>query len=377
MSWKIGMPSLGHTMEEGKLVQWLKAVGDLVKAGEVIAIVESDKASFDVEVPADGVLLSIDVAADTVVPVGTILGVVGQLGEVATPPPHAPAVIVAQQTPFAQSISVPLARRNMATPAARTLATELGVDLAGVTGNGEDGMITRDDVRAAASKGPVAAMASPLTSLPPKPKPMRRAIAEATEHSWRSIPHVTLMRRADVTELTAGKRIPLTVAIVLATARALKQHPTFNGWYLEHAFQAAASIDIAVATSTHAGLLMPVLRAADTRSAADIAAQIERHASAARAGTLAGEHLINATFAVTSLGRWGVEAFTPIISAPQVGILGVGAIARNARESETGVVGFRSELELCLAFDHRANDGVGAAEFLATIVGELQQRAGA
>ena len=351
MSWKVGMPNLGHTMEEGKVAEWLKAVGDAVAKGEVIAVVETDKANFDVESPADGTLLAIEVPPGTVVPIGTIIGVVGAPGEAASSPPPPPR-----------------RDRPIATPAARSLAAELGVDLATIKGTGDGGAITRDDVRAAA------ASSSPATAPSPPPAsttPMRRAIAEATERAWRTIPHVTLVRRADVTALLAGQGVRLTAAVVRAAALALHAHKRFNGWLTDGAYRPAAAADIAVAVATPGGLLMPVVRAAETKSMAALGSEIDALGQSARAGTLAGSQMVEASFTVSTLGRWGVEVFTPIINAPQVAILGVGSLDRVAREAPDGAARFRSELSLCLVFDHRANDGVEAAEFLADIARRL------
>jgi pyruvate dehydrogenase E2 component (dihydrolipoamide acetyltransferase) len=240
--------------------------------------------------------------------------------------------------------------------------------LAGISGTGEGGMITRDDVKAAAS---AAAARSPGAE--PLP-PMRRAIAEATERAWRTIPHVTLMRRADVTDLVTTKRHSLTAAVVRATAIALMKHLRFNGWLVDGAFHARADADIGVAVSA-GGLRMPVVRAAQKLPVNAIAAEIESLAASAKAGALEGSRLTDASFSVSSLGRWGVEAFTPVIAGPQVAILGIGAVDRVAREAPGGGIHFRSEMTLSLVFDHRANDGAEAAEFLADIVAGLSDPA--
>ncbi len=370
MSWDVGMPNLGHTMEEGTLSAWLRSVGDAVASGEVIASVESDKATFDVEAPADGILLAIHVPAGTVVPVGTIIGVVGRPGELpatARPPTDAAPPPVEPPAPV-----LPARRRDRpnATPAARTLAAELGIDLATVPGTGDGGSITRDDVRAHAA---TANTASSPTSSTAEPSPMRRAIAQATEQAWRTIPHVTLIRRATLPG--TGQPRNATALVVHAAARALRQHSEFNGWWADARFRPAGRTDVAVAVSAAGGLLMPAVRDADTKSVEAIGADIATLADAARAGSLNGSQMVDASFTVSSLGRWGVEAFTPIINAPQVAILGVGSIDRMAREAPDGSVRFQNEISLCLVFDHRANDGVAAAEFLADIAAHLQEDA--
>ena len=156
----------------------------------------------------------------------------------------------------------------------------------------------------------------------------------------------------------------------------LTEHRHFNGWLVEAGFKEAPQVDLGMAVATGSGLLMPVLRNAQAKSAVALGAEIEVLAAAARAGSLDGSQTTDASFSISTLGRWGVEAFTPIISAPQVAILGVGAVDRVAREAPDGSVRFRSELTLCLVFDHRANDGAEAAVLLASIADRLARPEG-
>ena len=379
MSWKIGMPNLGHTMEEGKVSEWLKQVGQTVSKGEVIAVVESDKASFDVDCPADGVLLAIHAPAGTVVLVGGVIAEVGAPGAQADS--AAPAVQISPPAPAPapeQTAPAAAARggRVKISPAARALAEELGVDPHDITPAGDDGMITRDDVRAHAHAQ--AAVAAPAPAAPARSKSrikplsaMRRAIAEATARSWQTIPHVPLHGHADVTALQA-LGLNLTAAVARASALALMQHPSFNGCLIEQGFEQAGDVNLAVAVSTGSGLLTVVLPAAQQLSVAQLQAQLSALAEQARAGTLSGQQMLGGSFTISSLGRWGVDAFAPIIAAPQVAILGIGAVQRVAREGEGGSLRFVSELGLTLVFDHRANDGVPAAELLAAIVNLLE-----
>lgn len=385
MSWKIGMPNLGHTMEEGKVAEWLKSVGDSVRKGEVIAVVESDKASFDIESPADGVLAAIDAAPGATVLVGGSIGAVAAPGEdmaaaatqafaypssraSSSAPSASEAARSTQSAGAAREIAAqPGVRsaRGRISPAARALADELGVDWQQIAGTGDGGLITRDDVRAH-SPAKAANRATPLS-------PMRRAIAEATERSWRTIPHVALHSHADVTSLVKDGSTGLTAAITRACALALGEHPAFNGWLGDDVFTQAQHADVALAVATPAGLVTAVVREAETKSIAELGEEIGALADSARNGRLDGARMSGASFTVSSLGRWGVEAFAPIIAAPQVAILGVGKIDRVAREAVGAGVRFASELDLTLVFDHRANDGVQAAQLLAAIVGYLEQ----
>lgn len=379
MSWKIGMPNLGHTMEQGTVSQWIKAVGDAVAKGEVIAVVESDKASFDIESPADGILLAITAEAGAVVPVGEAIGLVGAAGETLqqTPksqqkPPLA-GMFIGSDAMKTEASGSDRTKRGRISPAARALAEELGLALEGmVASDGE--MITRDDVRAHAAVKTATAATTTAATAPSKAfSPMRRAIAEATEKSWQTIPHVPLQSHADVTALLGRSAISPTAAVAKACALALSQHPAFNGWLIDRAFVAAAQADIAIAIATPAGLVTAVVPAVGTKSLQQITGEIGALAASAKAGQLDGTKMTGASFTISSLGRWGVDAFSPIISAPQVAILGVGRINRVAREGPDGNVRFASEIGLTLVFDHRANDGVDAAGLLATIIGFLEQ----
>ena len=383
MSWKIGMPNLGHTMEEGTVSQWLKAVGDAVGKGEVIAVVESDKASFDVESPADGILIAIEADGGSVVPVGATIGVVGAPGEVAgevagakpASLPSAPialdgaARLAAPGARTASSLAGRTARLKIS-PAARALADELGVDLAGIVATGDDDMVTRDDVRAHA-----AARTAPGVKAPgAKPlSPMRRAIAEATQRAWQSIPHVALQSHADVGALVEGGAVSLTAAVSRACALALCEHPGFNGWLVDNAFEPSRNVNLALAVATPEGLVAAVVPQAETKTVIQLRNEIQGLAASAKAGRLDGARMLGGSFTISSLGRWGVDAFGPIISAPQVAILGIGRLDRVAREAADGGVRFASEIQLTLVFDHRANDGVEAARLLASIVACLEQ----
>ena len=370
MVWKIGTPNLGHTMETGRLSEWAKSVGDAVEAGDVLGVVETEKASFDIEAPASGELLAIYIEAGTETPVGATLAVIGAPGEELPEAARRSEAEPAQPTaPTAAQFAPDAGARRgrpRASPAARALAEEFGVDLADVTGTGEDGIIGKGDVAASASDAAPAARAL---------SPMRRAIAAATSHAWATVPHVALTSHADLPEALVRNRGALTAATVRAAALALREHPTLNGWLIDDGFEAATGSDIGVAAAVPDGLVTITIAGAQNKKVAAIADEIAALARVARDGTLKGAATTGASFKVSSLGRWGVDAFAPVIPAPQVAILGVGQLRRAAREAEDGRVWFADELGLTLVFDHRANDGVAAAECLHAIVRHLQDPA--
>lgn len=365
MAWKVGLPNLGHTMESGTVSEWLMAVGDTVSAGDVIGLVESDKATFDIEAPGEGVVLALYVNAGTEVPVGTTIALVGAPGEEAETdqssalPAPAP---VAQPPEVAQPATEPLRRRVMASPAARRLAEELGVDLGTVTGMGDEGMISKEDVTAAAA----------ATTSGTAMSPMRQAIAEATSKAWATIPHVALTSHADLPDTGGSGSGALTARVVRAAALALQAHPGLNGWLTGNRFERSGRSHIGVVVAVEDGLVPVTVADADRKPVDEITKEIAGLAADARAGTIKGAQTAGASFTVSSLGRWGVDTFSPVISAPQVAILGVGRVRRVAREAVDGGVRFVSELGLTLVFDHRANDGVAAAECLAAIVAHLE-----
>jgi pyruvate dehydrogenase E2 component (dihydrolipoamide acetyltransferase) len=372
MSWKIGMPNLGHTMEEGTVSEWLKAVGDVVKSGEVIAVVESDKASFDVEAPVDGVLSAIVAVAGSVVPVGETIGMIGVAGQTGITQQIQPDAVVAGAAPQVRGV----ASKGKISPAARALAEELGVDWQNIEGTGDSDIITRDDIRAQANQVPAKPVQANVAPVPASSgtslSPMRQAIAQATQRAWQSIPHVPLSSHADVTQLLQSSGKALTAAVARACALALVGHPAFNGWLEGSTFKPSKAAHVTVAVSTADGLVTVVIEDAERKSREEISEELRALARKAKDGQLPGNKMTGGSFTISSLGRWGVDAFAPIISAPQVAILGVGRVSRVAREGPGGSVRFVSEMNVTLVFDHRANDGLGAAQFLAAIVGYLE-----
>ena len=384
--WKIGMPNLGHTMEQGTVREWLRKEGEGVRKGDVVVVIETDKASFDVESPGDGVLLKIVVPEGTVVPVGATIGVVGAPG---TPLPDlGPAAARAAAGPTAQARveTVPAsapgkpAGRRQVSPVARSLAQELGVDLSLVEGTGPGGLVTKEDVRrtaespggapgAAASAAPGLAEAGitvvPLTS-------MRRTIAERMQRAWRDTPMVTLVTHAEVTALldarhAGGPRVGINDLILRVTAVALTQHPRLNAWWREGELRQVRDVNLGVAVAVEDGLVVPVVRRAQQKTVTEIGAEVAALGEKARRSGLGAADVADGTFTVTNLGAWGIDLFTPIINPPQVAILGVGRVNRVPRETPTGFA-FVSELALCLVFDHRAVDGAAGAAMLKTLV---------
>ena len=447
MAITFGMPSLGHTMEKGKIIEWLKQEGDAVAKGEPLVVIETDKVITEVESPADGVVLKIAVAAEEERPIGSPLVLLGAADEqlsdddiqqllgdqsaaapAAPAPPPAPAPAPAPVAPSRAAASgervkiSPIARKlcdelsidpasvtgtgpggritredvqNAAqaapasaaagrvkiSPVARKLCEELGIDPAAVTGTGPGGRITRDDVQKAAE----AAKAAPAVTAAPGAagetiplRGMRGRVAERMFQSWNTIPRVTEVMLVDMNatvsfrqamlaqwEQQYGVRISLNDLITKAVAAALRRHPRLNATLVDQEVHLHENVNVGVAVNLDEGLIVPVIADADRKDLGQIARESRELAEKARAVPmrLSPDEVSNGTFTITNLGTTGIDLFTPIINPPQVAILGVGMVQR--RPVVVGdALAIRPSVYLCLVFDHRAVDGVPAANFL-------------
>jgi pyruvate dehydrogenase complex dihydrolipoamide acetyltransferase long form len=414
MALKFGMPSLGHTMEKGKVIEWLKQEGQTVSKGEPLLVVETDKVVTEVEAPADGVVLKILVHSDEERPIGATLALLGSPGETVSEiemrqllgaeaaPATAPAPPVAGVAP---PPSVAAARdtgeRVKVSPIARKLAEEYGIDPASLQGTGPGGRITKEDVLRAAETAraapatatapPPAPVAPPAAASPPAVAPgsarlnvsrtipltgIRGRVAERMFQSWNSIPRVTEIMHVDMSATVAfreamlgqweqqyGIRISLNDMITRAVATALPRHPRLNATLVQQEVRLHDSVNIGVAVNLEEGLIVPVIFNADQKDLGQIARESRDLAERARAGRLQLQDISDGTFTITNLGTTGVDLFTPIINPPQVAILGVGMVQR--RPVAVGdALAIRPSMYLCLVFDHRAVDGVPAANFL-------------
>ncbi|HDM91926.1 MAG TPA: 2-oxo acid dehydrogenase subunit E2 [Candidatus Korarchaeota archaeon] len=359
------MPRIDPGMKSGKLVKWLKKVGDQVKKGEEIAIAEGEKTTFPIESPADGILAQILVEEGQEVPVLTPLAIVAEPGEEVAPPKVVPRVAE---------------ERIRASPAARRLAEQYGVDLSKVRGTGPGGRITREDVLryleergAVVEEGPKILQEIELTGV-------RGTIARRLSESHREIPSVTIVMKADMSRALdlrrkmaeEDRRFSITALIVKAVAKALEEHRMLNSAVRDDRILVYEDINIGVAVSIPDGLVAPVIRRANEKSVLEISKEIEKLAEKARTAGLSPEDVMGGTFTVSNLGAEGVEIFTPIINPPQAAILGVGTIQNMPVLGESGSVEFRPMVHLCLVFDHRVVDGVPAARFLRRVVELLQ-----
>jgi pyruvate dehydrogenase E2 component (dihydrolipoamide acetyltransferase) len=378
MTIEVRLPQWGMGMQEGTVVRWLKREGDPVQADEDLVEIEAAKTTQAVTAPGAGVLLRVLVPEGETVPVRTTLAVLGAPPEAVRDQPAAgPAA-----APPASEAPRPVApaaeaRRVQVTPVARKLARDLGVDLALVAGSGPGGRIDEADVRAHAERQ---ASSEPLADadqvLPMHG--MRRAIADNMLASLRGMAQLTLFTELDATELVRSRErlqrefaLTYTDLIVHAVARALKRHPRLNASVEGDRVRLHAGIHIGLAVALDDGLIVPVIRDADRKALPDVAAEAHDLTERARLGRLTPEQVTGGTFTITTLGRFGIDAFTPIINPPEAAILGVGRIIEKPAAYQ-GAIALRHRLTLSLTHDHRLVDGAPAAAFLQTLVEMLE-----
>ena len=367
MAYEFKLPDLGEGVAEGEIARWLVEVGQHVEEDDPLVEIQTDKTTVEIPSPASGTVSRILVEEGDLVPVGTPLVYIGD-GEVAAEPPAAePPAKVRDPAPSQ-------APRVQATPLVRRVATELGVDLALLTGTGPGGRITEADVRRfSALSGGQTPGRGPERRVPLRG--VRRQIAQHLTTSHREVPAVTVVEECDFTALAAarGERSYLPY-LLQAVVGGLKEVPELNATLDGEEIVFWERYDLGLAVQTDEGLVVPVLRAADEKSLDELEAESRRLAESARAGTLEPEELRGSTFTVTSAGKLGGLFATPLVNHPEVGILGLHRIAQRPAVVEGEVVA-REIGWLACTFDHRVVDGARASTFLLHVIGLLESTA--
>jgi pyruvate dehydrogenase E2 component (dihydrolipoamide acetyltransferase) len=371
------LPKLGLTMDEGRFVAWLKKEGDHVEAGEVLFEVETDKATMEVESPVAGFVRRLLAAAGDEIPVTSVIALISTTADepiTEAPEPAAalePELVVAPAPAPAAGPSGGTDERVVASPAARKRAAELGVDLSGIR-PARGGRISVEDVEAGAA---AAASAAPGTGPAREPlSRMRRVIAERMTRSFRDVPQFSVSRDVDMTTAgTARTAAGVSYADVLirAVARTLVDHPRLTMRYDPEGLIPGDGIHLGIAVALDDGLLVPVLRDADTKDLAEISRERSMLQSGARAGKLAADALAGAVMTISNLGANGVDRFTAIVNPPEAAILAVGRV-RDQVVARAGQVVVAPIVSLTLSVDHRVADGAEAASFLADLAGRLE-----
>jgi pyruvate dehydrogenase E2 component (dihydrolipoamide acetyltransferase) len=376
------MPRIDPGMQSGKIVEWLKKEGDFVQKGEPILVVEGEKTTFEIEAPDSGLLNKILVEVGTDVQVTQPIAVIGESEKSFRPEFQAKSV--QQEVPLRQQLTTvsPTTQsdRVIASPAARHLAQDRGVDIARLKGTGPGGRITREDVLAAVESVSsvtrvVSKVNEPVVLRKVKLDGIRKAVAERLTFSERNVVPVTLTMETDASKLVElknkGDHVGFTAFAAKAVAMALQRHPAMNSTIEGDEITTYSDINVAVAINTDLGLVAPVIQNADKKSAKDIDAKVQELSRKAKDNRLTIEELTGGTFTVTNLGAYDVESFAPVINPPQCAILGLGRIAY--RPIATGEqVSARPVTVLTLVFDHRIVDGVPAAKFLQDVKKNLE-----
>jgi pyruvate dehydrogenase E2 component (dihydrolipoamide acetyltransferase) len=410
---EIVMPRLSDSMEEGTILQWLVSQGDEVAEGEPLVEVETDKASVTYESEYDGTLLAINAEVGASVAVGAVIAVIGESGEsvavagagagegdeagatataatvAVAAPPAAPASPAVTAAPAASSSPPAVDRpgRVKASPLARRIAAELGVDLGTLAGSGPQGRVIRADVERSAADvaatGPAASATSALAARTAKGDTTReeltrlqRTVARRMAESRATVPDFELRSEVDMTRAVALREQLRELSdappsyndfIVRAAALALREFPRVNGSYQEAAFERYSRVNIGIAVAAEDALVVPTIFDADVKTMAEIAAEARRLAGRVRDGSISPSELGGGTFSVSNLGMYGLDSFSAVINPPQAAMLAVGSLKPRAVVDESGAVVARPTIKLTLACDHRILYGADGARFLARL----------
>lgn len=436
MATKVHMEALSPTMEEGQVVKWLKAEGDEIAAGDLLAEIETDKATMELVARGDGVLRAVLLGEGQTAPVGNVIAVIAAADEdvsdlvaaaapapaaspateaeeepartaaptatppspavpATTPPPTTPPVSPRPAAPVvqttAQAAPAAGARRDggrlRASPVARRLAREAGLRLETVVGSGPRGRIVKRDIEAALAAG-TAAVPAPMPDVPGEDfvdvplTQIRKTIARRLVESLGPVPHFFLTADVDMAratelrqqfnELELGARISFNDIVIKATALALARHPECNAWWGGDHVRRHNRVHIAVAVAIDDGLITPVVRDAHARPVAEISNEVKELAGLARAKRLTPDQYTGSTFSISNLGMFGIEQFTGVINPPEAGILAVGAVEERPVALDGRIV-VRPRMRMTMSCDHRVIDGAQGARFLATLKDILEK----
>jgi pyruvate/2-oxoglutarate dehydrogenase complex dihydrolipoamide acyltransferase (E2) component len=353
VAYEFKLPDLGEGLTEGEIARWLVAEGQEIAEDDPLVEIQTDKTTVEIPSPAAGKVAQILVAEGDVVPVGTVLVVIGDGSEPATPRGQTPGPVPAG--------------RVRATPLVRKVAQELGIDLAGLEGTGPQGRVTEEDVRAAATAGGQTPGPVPEGRREPL-RGVRRLVAEHMTRAHREVPPVTWVEEADFGNVDLKRLVPVVLKAVAAT---LQEFPELNARLEGDEIVYLDRYDLGVAVQTEQGLVVPVVRGCDQASLDELEAEVARLAESARSGSLKPEELRGSTFTVTSAGKLGGLLTTPLVNHPEVAILSIGRVAERPVVRDGEIV-TRPTGYVSITFDHRVVDGARAAEFGLAVIRRLE-----
>jgi pyruvate dehydrogenase E2 component (dihydrolipoamide acetyltransferase) len=357
------MPRLSLTMKEGTVGKWYKKEGDTVEKGEPIVEVISEKATYDLEASASGILRKILVEQGVDASVNAILAIITA--------PDEKLLEAGTAAEIPQPVEE-IETRVLVSPAAKRLARELGIDISLVKGSGPEGRVVEEDVKRFANEpGEALPKVKEIITL----SGFKKVSAERVSTSFKTAPHSTLMMEVDVSkaaELHEKLEVSYTAIIVKAVAEALYEHPILNSTLKGNQIKIFEDINVGVAVATEHGLVVPVIGNTNKKSLKEIDAAIRELTEKSRQGKLIKEELVGGTFTITNLGMYGVEFFTPIINPPEAAILGVGKLTERPIVFDGKIV-VKPTMVLSLSYDHRIVDGAPAASFLKTLKGKIEK----
>jgi pyruvate dehydrogenase E2 component (dihydrolipoamide acetyltransferase) len=387
---KVIMPQMGLTMEEGKIVEWIKKEGERVEKGEPLFQIETDKVTLEVESPGTGVLRKILVKEEETVPIITVIGYIAEPGE-SIPETEAKAAPAKEAAPQRVEVKAEVkeevpargvaaeatgGERVKASPVAKKLAEEHGIDLSRIKGSGPGGRITREDVEAVMAGGVAAAAAPPLEGKLQKMTTMQTIIADRTAKSKVGAPHFYVGIEVDMTQAISlqanlkpkvqaetGLNLSLTEILVKAVALTLREYPRANVTLDGDKIKFLPEINIGVVVALEEGLLIPVIRKAETKSLSQITKETKELAARARAGQLKPEEYGNGSISISNMGMFGIDHFAAIINQPEAAMLAVGRVVEKP-VAINGMIAVRPMMSMTISCDHRLLYGAHAAQFL-------------
>ena len=395
MATEVKLPRLGQGMESGTIVKWLKSEGEKVEKGEALYELDTDKVTQEVEADASGVLLKIAIAEGEV-EVGKTIAVIGEEGEqvetAAAEPPQGERRETTPSAPPRQTEQVTETRepsgngRIKASPLARRIARERGIDLSAVVGTGPEGRVVAEDVERAAAPAAAAPVAAPVA--PPEEveveqlSSMRKTIARRLTEAWQApvfqlgitvdMSRALELRRRLVDMHGDGVKPTISDLLTRVCAAALMRHRAVNALYKGDAVELHPTANIGIAVAVPNGLVVPVIQSCERKSIAEIAAERAAVVDRARAGKLQQRDLEGGTFTISNLGMFGIERFIAVLNPPQAAILAVGSTEEKPVVVDGEIV-VRPRMELTLTCDHRAVDGATGAEFLGDVKAFLEE----
>ena len=394
------MPKMGDGMEEGTLLEWLKKDGEKVRSGEIIGSIQTDKATLELESPGSGSLTGFLIKPGDTVPVGVPIALLLKDGE-AVPADWGPGKRVAPtevaateqakaepEVVSASSVAPPAkSGRSKSSPLARKIAEDLGVDLSSVTGSGPGGRIVEKDVRAVAGSGapkpaaPVKVAASAQDTVVPLNR-LRQIIAQRTGHSKQTVPHFYVSVEVDIEKIHALRemfegegsgKVSVNDFVVKACAKALQDMPEANATYQGESVLRYGAVHVGIAAAVDDGLLVPVIKNADSKSLREISGEVRELVKKARDGKLHPDEMSGSTFSISNMGMLNVESFSAIINEPNAAIIAIGtARKRVVCDQETDEIEIRWQMNITGSFDHRVLDGAVGAKFINVVKDYLE-----